>query len=83
MVKKSLTEIGSTVPQNFKFGLIVLLVIFWADVLKSFLREIFHVSFFDSALTVNLAMAIIITSFVYLLLLSYRKVYYKLKKVKV
>ena len=82
MAKKAVTEIGATVPQNLKFGLIVTMAIFWADVLRSALRDIFDLSAFDSATSVNLILAILATLIVFLVLLTYRRIVSNLKKIR-
>ena len=80
--KKSIAEIGSQVPSNLKFGIIVAVALFWAEFLRSVLTALFN--FTDVApVLVDFILALIVSGVAYLVLLSYRKLQARLKKIKV
>jgi hypothetical protein len=83
MAKKPITEIASSTPQSLTFGVIVAIVMFWAEFIRSVMQTFFDAYFDDSTMVTNLLMAIIISIAGYALLITYRKVYYALKKLKV
>ncbi len=80
---KPITEIGQTVPGNFKFGLIVAVALFWADFLRSLLNGLFSLFKINAPIVTNLIMAIVVTVLAILVLLGYRKIKSRLEKVKV
>ena len=81
--KRPITDIGRTVPANFKFGVIVAVAIFWSQILRSLLDTLFSFLGVSAALLADLFTAIIATFLAYLVLLSYRKIQFRLKKIKV
>ena len=80
--KHPITEIGSMVPGNLKFGVIVAVAILWAQLLRSVLDYIFSLFTFSAPILADLIIAIIATVLGFLILLDYRNIWYKLKKVK-
>jgi hypothetical protein len=81
--KRPITEIGRTVPANFKFGMIVAIAVFWAQFLRSLLDTMFSFLGISAPILADLFTAIIATILVYLVLLTYRKIQFRLKKIKV
>jgi len=84
MAKKPVIEVGEVVPRSLKFGIIVAIVIFWAQFLRGILID-FLGYYFDitSAWLVDLILAIMATILGLLILETYRKITSKLRKVKV
>ena len=80
--RRHLSDIGSNVPQNLKFGILVMIAIFWADVLRSFLTDLLGFPGPESTTGVNLVIAIIITIGGFVILLVYRKIVNLLDKIK-
>ncbi len=83
MAKKPVTEIGETVPRTLKFGIIVAVAIFWVDFIRSAFIEFVLPYAAHSLVLSNLIIAILATIVGYLILLFYRRIYFKLKKAKV
>ena len=79
--KRPVTEIGSQVPSNFKFAVIVAIAIFWADFIRSIFDSIF--SSLHIPVLSDLLIAIIVTALGYSILISYRRVKSRLEKIKV
>jgi len=79
---KSITEIGQTVPSNFKFGLIVAVALFWADFVRSVLNGVFSLANLNMPIVTNLILAIVATALGYLVLVSYRRIKSRLQKVR-
>jgi hypothetical protein len=81
--KYPITEIGRTVPGNLKFGVIVAVAILWAQFLRSILEYIFSLFTFSAPILADFLVAVIVTLLGFLILLDYRKIWAKLRKVKV
>lgn len=81
MAKKPVTEIGKYTPGSLKFGIIVTVAIFWAQFFRSFVHDVVMPGTPEWLL--NFIMAVIISAAGYLILSGYRKIYYRLKKMKV
>jgi len=81
-MSKSITEIGQTVPSNFKFGLIVAVALFWADFVRSVLNGVFSLANLNMPIVTNLILAIVATALGYLVLVSYRRIKSRLQKVR-
>jgi len=82
--KKSVTEVGETVPKNLKFGIIVTVAIFWAEFLRSALKEFFYIFLKNYMIVItDLILAVMATLAGYFVLLGYRKIISGLKKLKV
>jgi hypothetical protein len=81
--KKRLTDIGRTVPSNLKFGIIVTVAIFWSQFLRSSFDQLFSFLGVTGVLLADFLIAVIATIAGYLILLSYRKIRFRLKKIKV
>ena len=73
-------DIGSEVPSSLKFGIIVTIVLFWVQFLRSIFNDILGLLNFSSNILVDFVMALIVTFLGYLVLLSYRKIIAWLKK---
>ncbi len=81
--KKALTEIGQSVPGNFKFGLIVAVALFWTDFIRSVLDSIFSLISIETPVVSNLILAVAATALGYLVLIGYRKLKSRLEKIKI
>ena len=81
--KKPITEIGSAVPANFKFGVIVAIALFWAELFRSILEALFSPLAISGPVLADLLVAVIATAIGYLVLLGYRKIRARLQKVKI
>jgi len=81
--KKPITEIGQDVPSNFKFGLIVAVAMFWADLVKAILSGIFSLINISTPIVSDFILAIAATILGYFVLKSYRRLKSRLQKVKV
>lgn len=81
--KKSVADIGSQVPSNFKFGIIVAVAIFWAEFLQSMLSSILSNMTIAGPILANLFTAIIASFLGYFILVSYRKLRMRIMKVRV
>jgi len=81
--KKSITEIGQTVPSNFKFGLIVAVALFWADFVRSILNSIFSWVNISMPIVTDFILAVAATILGYFVLISYRRIRSRLNKVKI
>jgi len=80
--KKTIADIGGQVPSNFKFGVIVAVAIIWADFLRSVLNEAFSKINISAPILSSLVIAIIATVIAFLVMLGYRKIYSRIKKIK-
>ena len=80
--RKSITEIGQTVPSNFKFGLIVAVALFWADFVRSVLNGIFSLANINIPIITDFILAIVATILGYLVLMSYRRIKSRLQRIK-
>ena len=81
--KKSIIDVGKTVPKNLKFGIVVTVAVFWAEFLRTALQNSFKLVFGTSSPVVSdFIVAAAATIIAYLFLLSYRKILPKLKKLK-
>jgi len=80
--RKAITDIGSQVPSNFKFGVIVAIAIFWADLLRSILNQAFSSLNVSAPILSNFVIAVIATVIAYVVMLSYRKIQSRLKRLR-
>jgi len=80
--KKSIAEIGRQVPSNLKFGIIVVIALFWAQFVKSLLNEIFSLVHIDSPVLTDLILAIAATAIAFIVLKSYQRIKTKLSNIK-
>lgn len=82
--KKSIIDVGKTVPKNLKFGVVVTVAVFWAEFLRTALQNSFKWIFgTGSPVVSDFIVAVAATAIAYLFLLSYRKILPILKKLKV
>lgn len=81
--KRPITEIGQVVPGNFKFGLIVAVALFWADFVRSALNGIFSLLGINIPIVTDFILAIVATALAYLVLMSYRKIRSRLRRIRV
>jgi hypothetical protein len=81
--KHTIATIDRTVPSNLKFGVIVTVAILWAQLLRSILEYIFSSFTHSAPILADFLVAIIATALGYLVLMDYRKIWYKIKKIKV
>jgi hypothetical protein len=70
-------------PSNFKFGIIVAIAIFWAEFLQSLLSGLLSEMTSAGPILASLITAIIASLLGYFVLVSYRKLRMRIKKVKV
>lgn len=84
MTKKKLTDIGKNAPSNFKFAMIVSLVIFWTEFLKNLVGFVFdNYLGIKSNLLTSFLTALFFTFLTYFLIRYYRKILNILKKIRV
>lgn len=83
MAKKPVVEVGETVPRSLKFAIIVAVAIFWAAFFRTILIDIFSAYYIESPIAVDFTLAVIATIVGYIILLTYRKILSKLRKVRV
>jgi len=81
--KESITEIGHGVPSNLKFGIIVAVALFWADLVKAILNGLFSLMNIKTPIVTDLILAITATALGYIVLNSYRKLKSRLEKIEV
>lgn len=81
--KRPITEIGQDVPGNFKFGLIVAVAMFWADLFKAILSGIFSLINVKTPIVSDFILAVAATILGYVVLKSYRRLKSRLQKVEV
>lgn len=83
-MKKPIVEIAEYVPNNLKFGVIVAIALFWAEFLRTLLRDIFVDMFAANSDTmVNFILAIMATIIGVTVFHSYRRLLRRMKKIKV
>lgn len=80
MAKKPVTELGKWTPKNLKFGIIVAIALLWANVLRNFVLDILPRA---SGWVADLYVAVIASILGYLVLLGYRKIHARIRKVRV
>ena len=81
--KRSLIDVGNTVPSNLKFGIIVAVVIFWSQFIRTLMESVFSFLGVSGPILADFIIAVAVTILGYLVLLSYRKIRFRLKKIKV
>jgi hypothetical protein len=81
--KRPITEIGRTVPGNFKFGIIVTIAVLWAQFLKALLDTLLSFMGVSGPILSNFLIAGLVSVAGYLMLMDYRKIRFRLKKIKV
>jgi hypothetical protein len=81
--KHPITEIGRTVPANFKFGIIVAIVVIWVQFFRLLLEKILSFMGITGQIVADFLIAVIVTFLGYLVLLSYRKIRFRMKKIKI
>ena len=79
----SVAEIGQTVPSNLKFTLIVGVGVLWADFVREGINSIFSLVHFQSLVLSDFVLAVIATGIAYAVLVSYRRIVNRLKKLKI
>ncbi|MGI2336734.1 MAG: DUF5654 family protein [Dehalogenimonas sp.] len=80
---KSVADVGGSVPNNFKFGIIVAVALVWADFIHSVLDALFSsINLPGGPIISGLIIAILVTLLAIGLLLSYRKFVGLLKRIK-
>lgn len=81
---KPIIEVGETVPGNLKFGIIVAVALFWAEFFRALLEDLFKGVLAPYPIaTADFFTAILASVLGYAILLFYRKITWRLKKVKV
>lgn len=80
-IKKPVTDLGKTVPSNLKFAVIISVTLFWVSFFRSFVHDVMLVSIGDWA--VDLVVAVVASMAGYVLLVMYRKIICRLRKVRV
>lgn len=83
MVKKSVNELGKSVPSSLKFGIIVTIAILWADFIKVVTENWIATYFGGGSGIPELILAVSATAIAYSILISYRKITYALGKIKI
>lgn len=81
MAKKPVTELGKTVPSNLKFAIIVTVAVMWVAFFRSFVHDILLTEMADWVADLLVAVAASLAG--YLMLLTYRKIMCRLRKIKV
>jgi ABC-type sulfate transport system permease subunit len=81
--KHPITDIGRQVPSNLKFGIIVAIAILWAQFLGALLNGLFSILNISTPILTDLIIALVASAVGYLVLLSYRKIRIRLRRVKV
>ncbi len=81
--KMPATDIGHQMPGNLKFAIIVAVAIFWAKVLQSILSDILLKITLAGPILANFITAVVATLLGYFVLVSYRKIQARIKKIKV
>jgi hypothetical protein len=81
--KRPITEIGRTVPANFKFGIIVAIAVIWVQFFRLLVEKILSFMGVSGQILADFLVAVIVTFFGYIILLSYRKIRFRIKKIKV
>ena len=82
MAKKSLVEVGSTTPSNLKFGLVVAIVLVWADFLHTGLSELFSIINIPDIVG-SFIIAVAFSIIAYFIISNYRHIRARLRKIKV
>jgi hypothetical protein len=78
-----ISEIGKGVPKNLKFAMLITLVIFWAEAIRTFLDLVFNMTFqTDNPLFLDVVMALIVSIIIYLVFIGWRKIGIFLEKIK-
>ena len=67
-------------PGSLRFGIIVTISVFWVQLIRSILTDIFSAFNFSSNILVDLFMALIVTALGLFVLMSYRKMVTLLNK---
>ena len=84
MVNRNVSAIGKDVPKNLKFGIIVMVAIFWVEVLKTFSNMfLMNIIFAENPLLSDISIALIVTLAGYIVLIGWGKIKYFLNKVKI
>jgi len=82
--KKPIVDVGGQVPRSLKFGIIVAVAILWAQFFRSWLTEHFmNVFDVESMVRVDFSVAVFATVIGSIILVAYRKILNRMKKVKV
>lgn len=76
------SEIGKGVPKNLRFGLIVAVAIFWAEALRTLLKNYVFVGL-EAELAVDLSMAVIVAFAAYIVFIAWRRIDRFLDKTKI
>ena len=71
---KDIADLGEEIPSGLRFGIIVTIALFWVEVIRGILTDIFSAFNFSSNILVDFIMAILVTLLAYLFLLSFRKI---------
>ncbi|MFO7872289.1 MAG: hypothetical protein R6U26_01440 [Candidatus Undinarchaeales archaeon] len=81
--KDTAADIGKDAPTNLKFGIIIAVAIFWAEFLRSIMNSLFRFALKGaSPIVSNFIVAASATFIGYIVLISYKRVRYKLKKIR-
>jgi hypothetical protein len=81
--KRPITEIGRVVPANLKFGIIVAIAVLWAQFFKALIDALFSFLGVNGVILSSFLIAVVASLVGYLMLLYYRKIRLRLKKIKV
>jgi hypothetical protein len=81
--KEPITEIGHMVPDNFKFALIVAIVVFWAEFLRLVMVWVLSLLDINSPILSNFVFAVIATFLGLSILAGYPKIVARLRKFKI
>ncbi len=79
--KSPVTEIGKTVPSNLKFGIIVSIAVIWVQFFRLLLESLLSFMGISGDIIAGFLIAAIVTVLGYLVLLSYRKILFRIKKI--
>ncbi len=81
--KKPITEIGQTVPSNFKFGIIVAVALFWTEFVRSLLNSLFGLVHISLPFLTDFLLAVVVTVLAFFVLMAYRRIKARLKRLTV
>lgn len=72
--KRTIGELSKELPTTLRLSIIVTVSLFWVDVIRGFLVDVFSALHVASTLLVDFIIALIVTALALLVLFGYRKI---------
>lgn len=79
---KDISNLGKDTPGSLRFGIIVTVSLFWVQLVRSILDDLFSAFNLNSQILVDFLMALLVSALGYFILLSYRRILDRIRQLR-